>query len=97
MALPTCENADAENSNCVQIALGKACADPSAGTYCTPIVEGCLGDAGDAGTSALDLGLCTDLATGLNSKGRGAFTTCVTEGTGGYCKPDPTSCIELLE
>ncbi|HSO38718.1 MAG TPA: hypothetical protein VLT33_39585 [Labilithrix sp.] len=95
-ALPTCEGVDAqaEVSNCVQIALGKACADNTATDFCTPISESCGADAGKA---ALDLQVCTDVATGLNSSGRAAFTTCITEGTAGYCKLDPTSCVELIE
>ena len=95
--LPTCEGATAEVANCVQNALAKACPDSTAVGFCSPIVESCKGDGGDAGVAPLDIGECTDMATGLNSAGRAAFTSCVTEGTAGYCKASPSSCIDLIQ
>jgi hypothetical protein len=93
--LPTCEGADTEIAGCVQTALANACDDPTATTFCSPIVESCTADGG--GTSGIDLTECTDLAKGLSTAGRAAFTSCVTEGTAGYCKADPSTCIDTIE
>ena len=97
LKLPTCEGASTEIASCVQGALGRACDDPSTTSFCTPFVMSCGGDGGDGGPQSLDLGECKDVATGLNSAGRAAFTSCVTEGTAGYCIASPTSCIDAIE
>jgi len=98
LALPSCESGvdDSAIANCVQISLAKACPDPSAATFCTPLVTQCAADA--AGTN-LDQTECQDLVVGLNDTGRTAFTSCVTEGnsTPGYCSSDPSACIDQLE
>lgn len=99
--LPSCEGADNAILACVQTALGAACQDPTAEGYCGPLADACNSDAGtDAGAaSPLEKQDCVDLANGLNSTGRAAFTTCITEGmtTAGYCTSDPTSCIDQIE
>jgi hypothetical protein len=92
--LPTCEGADTAIAACVQSGLGKACEDTTAAEFCGPVVESCLND---ASTSSLDLKLCTELATGLNTTGRDAFTTCITDVETGYCKADPGSCFATLK
>jgi hypothetical protein len=98
LALPSCEAGVDEGAiaNCVQISLAKACPDPSAATFCTPLVTQC---GADGGVSNLDQTECQDLIVGLNDTGRTAFTSCVTEGntTPGYCQADPSSCIDQLE
>ena len=97
--LPSCAGADAEIANCVQNALGAACPDPTAEGYCAPLSSAC-GDAdgGDAGVAALPLADCIDLAQGLNTQGRTAFTACINNGMGaGYCVPDPNTCIDSIE
>jgi hypothetical protein len=93
--LATCVGAENAIAACVQGALAKACADPSAATYCDPLATSCNADSGS--TPVLDKGECTDLATGLNQAGRDAFTSCVTEGTAGYCKSDAYVCIDLIQ
>jgi hypothetical protein len=95
IALPTCEGAETEITACVQSALSKTCDDPSAGTFCSPVVESCLADGGT--NSSLDLAQCTDLARGLNETGREAFTTCITDESTGYCKADPSTCFSTLK
>jgi hypothetical protein len=93
--LPTCEGAGTAIANCVQLALAASCQDTTATDFCTPVVESCKPT--DGGTSPLDITECVDLVTGLNSTGRASFTTCVTEGTPGYCGPTPSACIDSLE
>lgn len=101
--LPTCEGAQLEIANCVQNALGQACADPTAEDYCNPLATACDGadggtDAGDGGVATLPRADCIDLAKGLNDQGRTAFTACINDGQGaGYCVADPNVCIETLE
>jgi hypothetical protein len=97
LALPSCEggSTNAGVANCVQIALASACADPSAATFCQPLVAEC---AADGGTGALDQTECQDLAVGLSDAGRVEFTSCINEGmAGAYCIADPTSCIDAIE
>lgn len=111
MTLPTCEGNAMERAACVDAALGKACADPSAEAFCAPLVAACQGDAGadagsDAGTDAgSDAGPpptfsqsgCETLVRGLTATGRRQFTSCVTEGTAGYCSSNAPYCIEFLK
>lgn len=99
LALPTCEGATVEVANCVQKALGKACADPTAKTFCDPLVVSCGGADGgaDAGASRLPQSECEDIATGLNATGRAALTSCITEGTVGYCTASPSFCIDAIQ
>lgn len=97
LALPSCEggSTNAGVANCVQISLAKACPDPSAASFCKPLVTQC---AADGGTGALDQTECQDLAVGLSDAGRVEFTSCVTEGmSGAYCIADPTFCIDAIE
>jgi len=95
-SLPTCEGTGAETqiANCVQLALAKTCDDPSATTFCTPMAESC---GADGGTTGLELTACVGVAKGLNATGRAAFTTCVTEGTAGYCATAPSVCVGSVE
>ena len=99
IALPSCDGADVSIANCVQNALGAACPDPTAEGYCVPLSSACGdGDGGDAGAATLPLADCIDLATGLNTQGRTAFTACINDGMGaGYCVADPNTCIDTLE
>ena len=99
IALPTCAGADAAIANCVQNALGAACPDPAAEGYCLPLSNACGdGDGGDAGAATLPLADCIDLAQGLNTQGRTAFTACINDGMGaGYCVADPNTCIDTIE
>jgi hypothetical protein len=55
------------------------------------------GTAGDGGTSVLGQTECVNLLTGLNGTGRTAFTTCVNEGTVGYCSSSANLCIGSLQ
>lgn len=97
--LPTCEGAQVEIANCVQIALAEACPDPTAEGYCVPLSTAC-GDAdgGDAGASTLPVSDCIDLASGLNAAGRTAFSSCINDNQGAsYCVADPNTCIDTIE
>ena len=94
--LPTCEGTDAEAqiSNCVQLALAKSCEDLTATEFCAPMAESC----GIAGANAsTELEACVGVAKGLNATGRAVFTQCVTEGTAGYCKTNPSVCVGSVE
>jgi hypothetical protein len=100
LALPTCESAQNEIAACFQSALGRACPDSTATTECTPLVAACDADGGtvgDGGTSVIAQTECVDLVTGLNATGRTTFTTCVTEGTVGYCSSSASLCIGAMQ
>ena len=98
LKLPTCESAAMEIATCVQAGLAAACTDPTAEGYCDPLVNVCDADGGDGGANALDKVECTDLATGLNTAGRTAFTSCVQGGQGAaYCIATPSTCIDTIE
>lgn len=93
--LPTCESATTQISACVQGALALACPDPTAEAFCEPISTSC---GTDAGVAAFDKTECSDLAKGLNATGRTALSSCVTEGmAAGYCKPNPSTCLDTIE
>lgn len=95
-SLPTCEGTQAEVqiANCVKLALAKTCDDASATAFCAPMAESC---GADGGTVGLEQAECVGVAKGLNATGRAAFTTCVTEGTPGYCRTAPSLCVGSVE
>ena len=93
LSLPTCESTDTRP--CVEQALAKTCADPTATTFCTPLVTLCAGNAGDGGLAPLTQAACETLATGLSTAGRTLLTTCLTAGTAN-CVADPADCIKTL-
>lgn len=74
-ALPSCENA-ADVVPCVDLALARACLDPTASAYCMPLVTACDPNAGDAGSMISQSG-CELFANGLSSAGRSAFRACI--------------------
>lgn len=95
VALPSCEGATLEVTDCVQNALARACPDPTAEGFCEPLATTCNGDGSSTAFSKSD---CTDVATGLSKAGRTQLSGCVQEGQGvSYCKPDPTSCLDDIE
>lgn len=75
VALPSCENA-AVVVPCVDRALARACPEPTAPTYCSPLVTACDPNAGDAGSMISQAG-CELFANGLSSAGRSAFEACI--------------------
>ena len=63
----------ADTSTCSNAALAKACADPTATTFCTPMVSGCkASNPADTITQAS----CETLAKGLTSSGRANLQSC---------------------
>jgi hypothetical protein len=62
-----------DTTTCADKALAKACADATATTFCTPMVQGCkAANAGDTITQAS----CEGLAKGLTKAGRDALQSC---------------------
>lgn len=94
LTLPSCEGSMDAVTACADAALAKACDDPSAKAYCTPIASACGGsDAGEPVTQAS----CEGLAKGLSAEGRSTFLSCVTEGTPGYCTADSSYCVGAMK
>jgi len=70
---------------CVDKALAKACADPTASAFCTPLVTGCKAA---NGADTITQASCESVAKGLNADGRTTFTSCMeTQGNCGDCVP----------
>ena len=66
----TCQG---NTATCAEKALAKACADPTAAAFCTPMVTGCKGsNPADSITQAS----CEALAKGLTAAGRDALKSC---------------------
>lgn len=94
LKLPSCEGGTDAVTACADAALAKACDDPTAKSYCTPIATACSGsDSGDHVTQAG----CEALAKGLSEEGRTTFLSCVTEGTPGYCTADSSYCLGAMK
>lgn len=98
LAKPSCGAlTDAEIHACTDPALAQACDDPTATTFCEPLVTACDGvtppDGGS--TTPFTKSTCEKLAKALTSAGRETFTSCVMEGTG--CSSDPGKCVDALE
>lgn len=69
----TAATCQANTATCADKALAKACADPTAATFCTPLVTGCKGsNPADTITQAS----CEAVARGLTAAGRDALKTC---------------------
>ena len=69
----TADLCSSDTSSCSNKALGKACADPTATTFCTPMVNGCkAANAADSITQAS----CESLAKGLSVTGRASLQGC---------------------
>ena len=69
----TAATCQANTATCADKALAKACADPTAATFCTPMVTGCKGsNPADTITQAS----CEAVARGLTAAGRNALKTC---------------------
>ncbi len=106
LKLSACEDNAAGINGCIEDAVGKACTDSSATTFCTPLVTACGGggeggaDAstadGGASQTVFDQNNCEALATALSADGRTALKTCVDEGIAGNCTADPGFCIDQL-
>lgn len=63
----------ASTATCADKALAKACADPTATTFCTPMVMGCKGsNPADTMTQAM----CEGVAKGLTATGRDVLKHC---------------------
>lgn len=73
---PTCEGGVPD---CVDKALPKVCDDSTAKDFCTPLVQGCQVDGGDAATTPLTQAACEAIAKALTTEGRTAFTVCVSD------------------
>src|SRR5205823_5350436 len=83
LAKPSCGTlTHAQLEPCADDALAHACDDPTATTFCAPMVESCGGITppdGGSNTIFTKEG-CESIAKGLTSEGRKAFTSCVMEG-----------------
>ncbi len=74
---PTCEGTVDAITRCGLEALSRACPDPAAQAFCQKEIAACAA----AGTTpAVTQKQCEQYASGLNDKGRAAFTSCATEG-----------------
>lgn len=94
-SLASCEVA-ADTIPCVDQALARACADPSAAGYCGPLVVACDPNAGDAGSS-ISQGGCEMFANGLSTAGRAAFKACMDDKIAqGSCAADVGECADLI-
>jgi hypothetical protein len=73
---PTCPdpNANAAADTCFATALGKACADASASTFCDTFLASTC--AGDVNAGKIDKAGCVKFATGLTQAGRDQLTSC---------------------
>ena len=70
--------------------MKKACADPTAATFCAGIVTACNGAGGDELTKTQ----CETIVKGLTAVGRGHFKGCVEENVGdGQCKYGSAECF----
>jgi hypothetical protein len=75
--------------SCVAEALGAACPDPTAESFCNDLVTACT----EGGVARLSLSDCLSVAPVLSTAGRAALTSCINEGTVGACGANPTDCI----
>jgi hypothetical protein len=100
LTLPTCEGTTDRQRGCTEdalAALAKApCEDPSAKTFCAPLVAACAKNGTDAGAS-FNASVCQSFAQALTSAGRSTFLTCVTEGVTDNCTADPLFCIDSFK
>ncbi len=73
LTLAICGGAAAATIPCVDKAVAKACADPTAATFCTPNVNGCkASNPADTITQVA----CIDLAKAMTTAGRTRLQTC---------------------
>ncbi len=94
MKCHTKSQCNGDPNKCGETALKKACPDPTAATYCAPIVAACANAGGDALTKTQ----CELLATGLNAKGRENFKYCIEQYVGeGNCKYDSAQCFYIFQ
>lgn len=93
--LRSCTSA-AEVLPCVDLALGRACADPTATPYCTPLVTACDPNAGGVG-SVISQDGCVSFASGMSPSGRAAFASCIqSKIASGTCAKDVGSCADEI-
>lgn len=93
--LPTCEGGMDAMKACTDAALAKACDDPSAKTFCTPVASECAKN--DAGAEGLTQSSCEGLAKGLSEQGRTDFLSCIDEGSPGYCTYASAFCVDAFK
>lgn len=75
LALSSCSTTT-DVFNCVDTALGMACADPTSKPYCGGLVKPCDPNAGGTGSNISEQG-CESFANGLSANGRSAFAGCL--------------------
>ncbi|MEZ4262301.1 MAG: hypothetical protein R3B36_24685 [Polyangiaceae bacterium] len=80
---------------CADKAVGQACADPTATTFCQGLVTRCTN--ANPGGRPLTQADCEKLARALTPAGRGHFTDCIENGNVGACRFDPFECVEFLK
>jgi hypothetical protein len=82
---------------CVDTALAEACPDPTAKTYCGPLVIACDPNAGKAGSQIDEQG-CESFANAFTSSGRAAFSSCLDgEIEAGTCPTEVGDCTDQIE
>lgn len=85
LQLPSCEGPPDLFDACVYGALAKACPDPTAEGYCTPLSTACVED---GGATTLTNAACVKVAQALTPAGRTSFESCIHGNT-----PDTTVCV----
>lgn len=68
------------------------CDDPTAATFCQPLVDSCKTNDGEE----ITLESCVAMARTLTAAGRDQFTSCVTEGMAGYCTYGSSWCLDAM-
>ncbi len=85
-----------EPRNCVDLALGRACGDATAKTYCTPLVTACDPNAGGAGSNITESD-CEVLASAMTSTGRMDLASCLQgQITAGTCPNGAVMCTTSI-
>lgn len=88
LKLPTCEG-NAAADQCEKDAVARACDDPTATTFCQPLVAGCANGVGQKITQQD----CEKVVRALTAAGRATVESCVTEGVAGNCSTDSLLCV----
>jgi hypothetical protein len=93
--LPNC-NTLSDVHACVDLAIGNACPDTAAVTFCTPLVPACDPNAGKSGSNIDEAG-CELFANGMSSAGRTAFNNCLqTKISAGTCPVEVLDCTAKI-
>lgn len=93
--LATCSGASVLNCNVA--AMDATCSDPTAKTFCTPLVSACDPSAGQPG-SIITQEDCERFASALGAAGRATFRTCLeTKTSAGTCALEADLCFATVQ